>query len=285
MSQADTGHELTPIERELGAHIPICGARLKGRGAIVSGAGAAGDVLGIGAAIAVLFAAQGAGVTLLDLDAERAARTAGIIERLGGRSQVVIGDVRSDADCAAAVARTVDRFGSLDALVNNTALARAGVITDITDDIWDLLIDVNLTGVMRMTRAAVPALTQAKGAIVNLASIAGMQGFGTLAYSASKGGVIAMTRDMAHTLGPSGVRVNCIAPGHLATPMGGVADPVKRETRRRATMLEIEGSAWDAAWAALFLAGPESRWITAEVIVVDAGSTQQPCISALQSVA
>ncbi len=282
MTNPEHAAALADIERAFGAHLPLAGARLAGKTALISGAGCAGEVLGTGAAMAILFAAQGCDITVFDIDRTRAAATAALIERFGGRAQLVIGDVRSDADCAAAVTASVDRFGALDFLINNTAVARPGGIAVVTDVDWNDTIDINLSGVMRLSRAAVEPLAAAKGAIVNIASIAGQLGFGVIAYAASKGGVIAMTRDMAVTLGARDVRVNCIAPGHIATPMGGAHDLEKRAMRRKATALETEGSAWDVAWAALFLCGPEARWITAAILNVDAGSTARTTVNALQ---
>jgi len=269
------------IAAAFGAHLPLAGVRLQGMAALISGAGHAGPHLGTGAATALLFAAQGASVALFDVDPERAENTARLIREFGGRCTSVAGDVRSGADCAEAVRKTTEAFGGLDVLMNNTAVALAGDINTVTDDIWDRTIDINLKGVMLLSRAALPHLAARKGAVVNVASIAAQQGFGTVAYAASKGGVIAMTRDMAYTAGSSGVRVNCIVPGHLVTPMGGAHDPVRRDIRRRATLLGVEGSAWDVAWAALFLAGPEARWITAACLNVDAGSPSQSSLNTL----
>jgi NAD(P)-dependent dehydrogenase (short-subunit alcohol dehydrogenase family) len=272
------------IEQSFGAHLPIAGDRLAGRVALISGAGRAGSYLGTGAATALLFAAQGAAVGLFDVDGGRAEATAGLIREAGGRCEVIVGDVRSARDCEAAVERTSEAFGGLDVLMNNTAITRPGGIDTVTDADWDQAIDVNLKGVMLLSRAALPRLAVRKGAIVNVASIAAQQGFGVVAYAASKGGVIAMTRDMAFTAGPSGVRVNCIVPGHLVTPMGGADNPARRDIRRRATLLGVEGSAWDVAWAALFLAGPEARWITAATLNVDAGSPSQSSLNTLLAI-
>jgi NAD(P)-dependent dehydrogenase (short-subunit alcohol dehydrogenase family) len=249
--------------------------------ALISGAGSAGDVPGVGVATAILFAAQGAAVTLFDVDAARAENTARIIADWGGRSLPVVGDVRSASDCAHAVQQTAEKFGGLDILVNNTAVARGGTVATVTEEIWDATIDINLKGVVLLSQAALPQLSARKGAIVNVASVAAQQGLGTVAYAASKGGVVAMTRDMAYTVGPSGVRVNCLVPGHIVTPMGKSENMELRDFRRRATMLGIEGSAWDVAWAALFLASPEARWITAATLNVDAGSTSHSSLNAM----
>lgn len=274
--------ERARIEQRFGAHLPLAGARLAGMSALISGAGGAGEILGTGAAAAILFAAQGAAVTIFDIDQARGENTARVIDEWGGQALVVVGDVRSAADCADAVRRTVERFGGLDVLVNNTAIVRAGDISDVAEADWDAVIDINMKGVMLLSQAALPPLAARKGSIINVASIAAQQGFGALAYAASKGGVIAMTRDMAYTVGGSGVRVNCLVPGHLVTPMGGAKFPELTALRRRATLLDIDGSGWDVAWAALFLAGVEARWITAATLNIDAGSTSNPGLKTLQ---
>jgi len=271
------------VAETYGAHLPLAGDRLAGKVALISGAGGEGSVLGIGAATAVLFGAQGAAVILFDVDETRAETTRALVERCGGRARIVTGDVRSAGDCARAVQAAVDHFGGLDVLINNAAIARSADIDSVTEEIWDATIDINLKSVMLLSKAAVPALAVRGGAIVNLSSIAALQAFGTIAYAASKGGVISMTHDMAYTLGPRGIRVNCISPGHLATPMGGVHDASRRAMRRRVTMLGVEGTAWDAAWAALFLAGPESRWISGVNLTVDAGTIKLTAFSTLKA--
>jgi NAD(P)-dependent dehydrogenase (short-subunit alcohol dehydrogenase family) len=111
------------------------------------------------------------------------------------------------------------------------------------------------------------------GAIVNLSSIAAMRGMGGGAYGPAKAGVIGLTYEMAYSHGRDNIRVNCIAPGHLYTPMGDQGGPELRDRRRRAGLLGTEGNAWDVAWAALFLASDESRWITGVVLPIDAGTT------------
>jgi NAD(P)-dependent dehydrogenase (short-subunit alcohol dehydrogenase family) len=127
---------------------------------------------------------------------------------------------------------------------------------------------------MLMSRRVVPHLrASGGGAIVNLSSIAGMRGIGSGAYGPSKAGVIGLTYDLAYSLGRDHIRVNCVAPGHLYTPMGDQGGPELRDRRRRAGLLATEGTAWDAAWAALFLASDEARWITGVVLPVDAGTS------------
>jgi NAD(P)-dependent dehydrogenase (short-subunit alcohol dehydrogenase family) len=197
-----------------------------------------------------------------------------LIDRVGARAVVVKGDVRLDEDCARAIQSTADTFGSLDILLNNAGVARPGDVLSVSDEDWNLTVDVNLKGTMLLSRAASRIMKdRGGGSIINVSSLAAFHAFGSVAYAASKGGLISMTRDMAFALGPFGIRVNCLIPGFLATPIGGAHDPCRREQRRLATFLGIEGSAWDLAWAALFFASDESRWITAASLNVDAGTS------------
>jgi NAD(P)-dependent dehydrogenase (short-subunit alcohol dehydrogenase family) len=141
-------------------------------------------------------------------------------------------------------------------------------------------LDLDLSSVMLMCRSAVPHIRLAGGgAIVNMSSIAGMRGMGSGAYAAAKAGVIGLTYDLAYSHGRDGIRVNCIAPGHLFTPMGNQGGEELRDRRRRAGLLGTEGTAWDAAWAALFLCSEEARWITGVVIPVDAGTTASTALA------
>ena len=250
------------------------GTRLAGKVAVVTGGGSDREFLGIGAAISILFAAQGAQVAILDLDPERAQRTLDRIAAFGGEAVVVPADVTDTASCQQAVSSVVERYGRLDVLVNNAAIAGGGTVVDIDEELWEQTLRINLGGVMRMSRAAIPELRQAGGgSIVHVSSIAGMRGLGTAAYAAAKGGVQALTADMAYSHGLEGIRVNCIVPGHLHTPMGYQGSAETRQLRRDSGLLDSEGDAWDAAWAALFLGCDESKWITAVLLPVDAGTT------------
>jgi NAD(P)-dependent dehydrogenase (short-subunit alcohol dehydrogenase family) len=256
------------------------GDRLLGKVAIVTGAGHEGSVPGTGVAMARLFVAQGARVGIVDIDAERAENTRDAIRSDAGESDardalVVIADVTDPEQCSAAVDSVTTRFGRLDVLVNNAAISGTGRRARYDLEEWRRVLDLNLMGVVHMCAAAVPQLTAAGGgAIVNISSIAATRAFGVHAYSASKAGVMALTRDLALTHGRDGIRANCIVPGHLVTPMGTQGGEELRELRRRASMLGTEGDAWDVAWAAVFLASDESRWITAATLPVDAGTTE-----------
>jgi NAD(P)-dependent dehydrogenase (short-subunit alcohol dehydrogenase family) len=250
------------------------GRRLAGRVAIITGGGGAGDLPGTGVAIAALFASHGARVAVVDVSAERAANTVELIEGAGGVSAAVVADITQAAECERAVRETVEQFGRLDILVNNAAVTGGGGRAQSYEETWDAVIALNLTAVMLMSRNAVsPMIAAGGGAIVNLSSIAAMRGMGGGAYGPAKAGVIGLTYEMAYSHGRDNIRVNCIAPGHLYTPMGDQGGPELRDRRRRAGLLGTEGNAWDVAWAALFLASDESRWITGVVLPIDAGTT------------
>jgi NAD(P)-dependent dehydrogenase (short-subunit alcohol dehydrogenase family) len=254
------------------------GRRLEGKVAIVTGAGMDGDLASVGMATAMLFADQGASVGIMDVSPERAARTAGLIADAGGASAVAVGDVTRAEDCARSVAEIADRYGRLDILVNSAAITGGG---NADEAMWNRVLAVDLTGAMLMSKHSLPLLRAAGGgAIVNVSSIAAIRGMGAGSYAAAKAGLIGLTYDLAYSHGRDGIRVNCIAPGHLFTPMGDQGGDDLRQRRRRAGLLGTEGTAWDAAWAALFLASDESRWITGVVLPVDAGTTSTTPLAA-----
>jgi NAD(P)-dependent dehydrogenase (short-subunit alcohol dehydrogenase family) len=257
------------------------GRRLEGRVAIVTGAGSAGPLPGIGVATAVLFASQGARVGIVDISAERAASTEKLIAGVGGTSTTVVADITATTECQRCVHEVVQQFGRLDILVNNAAIAAGGGDTATFDEAgWNRVVALNLTSVMVMSKTVVPHLRAAGGgSIVNMSSIAGMRGMGSGAYAATKAGVIGLTYDLAFALGRDQIRVNCIAPGHLYTPMGNQGGEELRQQRRRAGLLGTEGTGWDAAWAALFFASEESRWVTGVVLPVDAGTTASTALA------
>ncbi|MFC5747900.1 SDR family NAD(P)-dependent oxidoreductase [Actinomadura rugatobispora] len=261
--------------RSRAAALPLRGDRLRGRTALVAGGGGGPDpdFLGTGAATALLFAAQGATVGVMDVSAERAEWTCALIGRQGGRALPLVADVTSEEEVERAARSLVAEAGRLDVLVNNTGITGGAVDAPDTRE-WDRVVEVNLRGTMLTCRAALPHLrASGGGSIVNVSSAAAVRAFGSGAYGASKAGVIALTADLAYAWGRFGIRVNCLVPGHLHTPIGDRGGDEARETRRKANLLQVEGCAWDIAWAALFLAGDESGWITAATLPVDAGST------------
>ncbi|KAL7901772.1 hypothetical protein HDV63DRAFT_376754 [Trichoderma sp. SZMC 28014] len=258
--------------------------RLDGKVAIVTGAGSLGDGLGNGRATCLLLAEAGATVVCADRDPATAERTVEMIVQEGGKAASICADVSSEKDCETLVTRAKDTFGRLDILINNVGIMGAeGTAVETDAGEWDQGLRVNVTSMMLMAKYAIPLMLKnepgdggIRGSIVNMASIAGLQG-GTphLLYPTSKGAVVNMTRAMAYNHGHEGIRVNCVCPGFLYTPMvagDGMSDEM-RDQRRRQGLLKTEGNAWDCAAAVRFLASDEARWITGTAMTVDAGVT------------
>jgi NAD(P)-dependent dehydrogenase (short-subunit alcohol dehydrogenase family) len=250
--------------------------RLEGKVAIVTGAGSRAPGIGNGRATAVLFAREGARVLLVDQNRAAAEETLAMIRAEGGEAAVCVADVTRAADCRAMVEEAVRRWGKLDILDNNVGIGMGGSVVEVSEQDWDRVMAVNVKSMMLASKYAVPAMAAGGGgAIINIASISALRPRGLTPYSASKGAVIALTRAMAIDHAPQGIRVNCIAPGPVYTPMvyaGGMSEEL-RERRRRASPLGIEGTGWDVGYAALFLASDEARYITGQVLVVDGGVT------------
>ena len=216
---------------------------LTGKVAIVAGGGAAGDGIGNGRAAAILLARAGARVLVVDRQIELAQRTVGMIADPGGEALAYAADVTEEAQCRAVVEAALDRFGKLDLLDNNVGIASTGSVVKEDPEIWRRLMQVNVESMFLMSKYAIPAMlkTAGSGAIVNVASIAALRPRGMTAYSTSKGAVIALTRAMAVDHGPQGIRVNCVAPGAVYTPMvyaDGMSDEA-RERRRQASVLAV----------------------------------------------
>jgi NAD(P)-dependent dehydrogenase (short-subunit alcohol dehydrogenase family) len=253
--------------------------RVEGKVAIVTGAGSTpGAGIGTGKASAVVLAREGARVLLVDLHPERAEETRRIIEEEGGKAEVFAADVTRASDCASMVQAAVEHFGTVDILVNNIGLAALGTVVDTPEEAWDRTFDVNLRTAFLASKYAVPVMAdKGAGAVVNIASISALRGDGTVAYSAAKGALIAMTVDMAYSHGRQGIRVNAIAPGHITTPMvHSVTAPGPRAAymdtlRAEAGLLGTPGSGWDVGWAVGFLASDEARWITGVTLPVESG--------------
>ncbi|WP_426574475.1 SDR family NAD(P)-dependent oxidoreductase [Aquihabitans sp. McL0605] len=252
--------------------------RVEGKVAIVTGAGSTpGAGIGTGKATAVQLAREGASVLLADLHPERAEETLAMIEAEGGTAKVFAADVTSAADCEAMVNAAVDAFGTLDILVNNVGLPKLGTVVDTTEEEWDRSLAINVRSAFLASKYAVPVMTaKGAGSIVMISSISALRGDGTLAYSAAKGALLAMTVDMAYSHGRDGIRVNAIAPGHITTPMVmSVSNPASFEfmnaMRSEAGLLGTPGDGWDVAWAATFLASDEARWITGATLPVESG--------------
>jgi NAD(P)-dependent dehydrogenase (short-subunit alcohol dehydrogenase family) len=252
-------------------------AGLAGKVAIVTGGGAVGDGIGNGRAAAILLARAGANVFVVDRQLELAEHTVQMIAAEGGRAAAWRADVTDEAQCRAMVEAALERFGRLDFLDNNVGIASRGSVVEEDAQTWRRVMQVNVESMFLTSKFAIPAMLQSagRGAIVNVASIAALRPRGMTAYSTSKGAVITLTRAMAVDHGPQGIRVNCVAPGPVYTPMvyaEGMSEAA-RERRRQSSVLGVEGTGWDIGYAVRFLLSDQARLITGQTLVVDAGVT------------
>jgi NAD(P)-dependent dehydrogenase (short-subunit alcohol dehydrogenase family) len=248
---------------------------LRGKVAIVTGA-----ATGIGRASALLFARAGARVALVDVRKPELVRTEADVGAAGGEAMALVADLAQPDDCAAVVARAVQRFGRLDVLLNNAGVGTmvvGGTVETISLEHWDLAQNVNVRAMYLLSRAAVPHMRGAGGAIVNIASVSAFHGSAerpTHAYAASKGAVLSLTRAMAASYGRDGIRVNAICPGTIRTRL--TADIVQRVERSakegRGIPLGRVGEPEDIARCALFLASDDASFISGAAIVADGGA-------------
>lgn len=249
--------------------------RLAGRSALVTGGAS-----GIGRESALLFAEEGAFVTVVDRDEEAAARCVGEIEAAGGRALAVGADVARAADVAGAVARAREAAGALHIVFNNAGIFPDGdgSPVDTEEDVFDRVIAVNLKGVFLGCKYAIPAiLASGGGSIINMASFVAVVGAATsqIAYTASKGGVLAMTREISVEYARQGLRANALCPGPVSTPLLQelLADPVARARRLVHVPMGRLAEASEIARAALFLASEESSYVNGSTFLVDGGIT------------
>jgi NAD(P)-dependent dehydrogenase (short-subunit alcohol dehydrogenase family) len=250
--------------------------RLNGKVCIVTGAGSRGAGWGNGKAVAVLFAREGATVVLNDRDPDAVAETARIIAEEGGTASIVVGDLTDAAVAEELTRHAVTTYGRLDVLHNNVGIEGAGSVVEMTEELWDRVMTVNVKTMALASKYAIPAMIESGGgSIVNISSISALRPRGLTPYSASKGAVIALSRAMAVDHAADGIRVNCIAPGPVYTPHVASAgmDDETRERRKNASPLKIEGTAWDVAYASLFFASDEARYVTGVTMPVDGGVT------------
>jgi NAD(P)-dependent dehydrogenase (short-subunit alcohol dehydrogenase family) len=274
------------MAEELMPPIPEAGERLKAKVAIVTGAGTRGELAGTGQASAILLARHGAKVLVADTDRERAQMTVAIIQATGGEASIFTGDMTSRDDCRGMVDTCVERYGGLHILVNNIGTSGSGMVTEFDEDVWNRALDVNLKSTVLACSCAVPAMAAAGGgSIINISSIDGMRAGSTrnIPYAVAKGGLIALTTNMAVHHGRQNIRVNAIAPGHIYGAFVSQITPEQRELRRKVAPLGSEGTAWDVAWAVVFLASEEARWISGVVLPVDAGLFAATPLSVLEN--
>jgi 3-oxoacyl-[acyl-carrier protein] reductase len=238
---------------------------LDGKVAIVTG-----GARGIGRATTLELAKRGARVAVIDRDSAGAEETA----RAAGRGAFALeGDVADPASVSTLVAAVLERAGRIDVLVNNAGITRDATLAKTSDEAWDSVVGVNLSGTFYMTRAVAPHLTaRGSGAILNAASVVGLYGnFGQSNYVATKAGVIGLTRVWARELGRKGVRVNCVAPGFIATEMTAGMPPEVLSSMQSRTPLGRLGRAEDVAAAYAFLASDDASFINGQVLGVDGG--------------
>jgi len=254
-------------------------AGLDGKVAIIAGGGAAGDGIGNGRAAAILLARAGTRVLVVDRDGALAERTVAMIAAEGGTAAAHEADLTDPAQARDMVTAALDRFGRLDFLDNNVGIGSRGSVVDETPESWRRVMQVNVEPMFLAAKYAIPAMvkTAKRGAIVNISSISALRPRGLTVYSASKGAVIALTRAMAVDHASQGIRVNCVAPGPVYTPMvyARGMSPAARDQRRNASALGIEGTGWDIGHAVRFLMSDHARYITGHTLVVDGGVTLQ----------
>jgi NAD(P)-dependent dehydrogenase (short-subunit alcohol dehydrogenase family) len=251
--------------------------RLDGRVVIVTGASS-----GFGRATAERVADEGANVVIADLDEQGGEETAALVEKAGGEAELVVGDVATESGARAAVAQALARFGTVDVLVNNAGIAPPEK-TDSWDapiESWDRVLRINLSSVYLCSRAVIPVLlAKGGGSIVNVASIAATRAVSGASYAAAKGGILSYTRQVAQELAARGVRLNCVSPGFMRTPMttgeriglDAAAQEARLEGFGRLVPMQRTGAAADIAAAVAYLASDDACYVTGQEIVVDGG--------------
>lgn len=246
--------------------------RLKDKVAIITG-----GARGIGCAIALLFAKEGADIAIADLNLEEAEKTAGEIELLGRRTLAFEVDVTDYLKVEVAVNKILDKFGKVDILVNNAGITKDNLILRLSDADWDAVITVNLKGTFNCTKAVSRVmLKQRSGRIINIASIIGIIGnTGQANYAASKAGIIALTKTTAKELASRNINVNAVAPGFIQTEMTARLSEEVRQKMLKVIPLARFGLPQDVANLCLFLASDESSYITGQTLVVDGGMVME----------
>jgi NAD(P)-dependent dehydrogenase (short-subunit alcohol dehydrogenase family) len=247
--------------------------RLKDKVAIVAGAGSIRAGVGNGKATAIAFAREGAKVVAVDRDLAAAQETIKIIKENGGKGIAIKADVAREEEAKKVIESTILEYGKLDILFNNVGIADSIAGLNATEAEWDLVMGVNLKSILFMCKYAAPEMKKAGGgAIVNNASMAAFYGHRVFAYSASKAGVVGLTKSLAVSLSKDNIRVNCVAPGFINTPM---VAPIMNEQRIKNVEVRVplkrHGKAEEIANTVLFLASDDASYITGQTICVDGG--------------
>ncbi|MBV8812703.1 MAG: glucose 1-dehydrogenase [Acidobacteriaceae bacterium] len=257
--------------------------RLQDKVAIVIGAGSSGPGWGNGKAAAVLYAREGAKVFAVDIRTDAADETTEIIKREGGEAVSYGADVSKSEDVKALVQKCLNTYGRIDVLLNNVGILAVGGPEELDEETWDRHMSVNVKGAFLSCKYVLPVMVeQGKGVVVNISSIASIRytGYPSAVYNASKGALNQLTQNVAVQYAAKGIRANCVLPGLMDTPMireplknvygpGGMEDMIRR--RNEQVPMGKMGDAWDVAYATLFLASDEARYITGAFLVVDGG--------------
>ena len=262
------------------------GSRLEGKVALVVGAGQTpGETIGNGRATAILYAREGARVLAVDRHFDSAEETAAMIEAEGGSATACQADITRENEVAAAVARCRDEFSRIDILHNNVGVSLEGgdaSVTSITTEAFDRIVSINLRGMVLTSKHTLPVMReQGSGAIINISSMAAWSNYPLVAYKTTKAAVIALTEQLAAQNARYGIRANVILPGLMNTPMaiearvkatGKSREEVVAERDANVPLGRLMGTGWDVAYASLFLASEEARFITGVALPVDGGN-------------
>jgi 3-oxoacyl-[acyl-carrier protein] reductase len=242
--------------------------KLEGKVALITG-----GAQGIGRAIVLLFAREGAKVVITDINVQKAQETCREVESLGQEGLAIGGNVADAREAEAMILQAVEKFGHLDILVNNAGITRDQVLLRMKEEDWDLVFSVNLKGAFHCTKAALrPFLKQKGGKMVNIASVTGQMGnAGQANYAASKAGVIGFTKSIAREYANRNIQVNAVAPGFIDTAMSQAIPQRDREFLIKQIPMERLGTPEDVAEAVLFLCSPAANYVTGQVLNVNGG--------------
>ena len=248
---------------------------LKDKVAIVAGGGSYGDGIGNGRAASILLAEAGAKVLVVDINKKFAQNTVDLIKNNGGNAFAIGADLTSTAECKKVVKEVINKWNRLDILDNNIGIASNTSVVNENERYWDKVMNINLKPMFLMSKYAIPEMIKSGngGSIVNISSISATRPRGFTTYSASKGAVLSLSQAMAVDHGADGIRVNCILPGPVYTPMVYSSGMTKqhRSQRQNASLIKMEGDGWDIGKAVVYLSSSWARYVTGHLMVVDGG--------------